>query len=151
MKLEWIYEIDNVNWDELTQLYKIAPLGDKNPEDLKTVFTNSRYKCFVYDENKIVGVGRALADGVDASYICDIAIHPEYQGYGIGKAIVNKLVKFSKGYNKIILYANIGKEPFYAKLGFAKMNTAMAIFKNQEQALEVGLVSEVKEKNNYVN
>jgi ribosomal protein S18 acetylase RimI-like enzyme len=140
-KLKWVYEIDKVNWDELLHLYKIAPLGDKKTEDLKTVFTNSRYKCFVYDEDKIVGVGRALADGVDVSYIADVAIHPEYQGQGIGKAIVNKLVEFSKGHNKIILYANIGKEPFYAKLGFAKMNTAMAIFQNQKQALEVGLVS----------
>jgi ribosomal protein S18 acetylase RimI-like enzyme len=144
MKLKWIYEIEGIDWDALSHLYKIAPLGDKKPEDLKTVFTNSRYKCFVYDDNKIVGVGRALADGVDASYICDIAIHPEYQGHGIGKAIVKKLVEFSKGHNKIILYANPGKEPFYAKLGFAKMNTAMAIFKNQEQALEVGLVSEIR-------
>jgi ribosomal protein S18 acetylase RimI-like enzyme len=143
MTLKWIYEINDVDWNELSNLYKIAPLGDKKPQDLKMVFTNSRYKCFVYDENKIVGVGRALADGVDASYICDVAIHPEYQGQGIGKAIVSKLVEFSKGYNKIILYNNIGKEPFYAKLGFAKMNTAMAIFKNQEQALEWGLVSEI--------
>jgi ribosomal protein S18 acetylase RimI-like enzyme len=145
--LKWIYEIDDVDWDALSNLYKIAPLGDKKAEDLKIVFTNSRYRCFVYDDTKIVGVGRALADGVDASYICDIAIHPEYQGQGIGKAIVNKLVEFSKGHNKIILYANIGKEPFYAKLGFAKMNTAMAIFKNQEQALECGLVSEMKDEN----
>jgi len=143
-KLKWIYEIDNVNWDELSNLYKIAPLGDKKAEDLKTVFTNSRYRCFVYDGVKLVGVGRALADGMDVSYIADVAIHPEYQGQGIGKAIVSKLVEFSKGHNKIILYASVGKEPFYAKLGFDKMNTAMAIFKNQEKALEWGLVGEVK-------
>lgn len=143
MNLKWIYEIDNINWDELSHLYKIAPLGDKKAEDLKTVFTNSRYRCFVYDKEKIVGVGRALADGVDVSYIADVAIHPEYQGQGIGKAIVSNLVESSKEHNKIILYANIGKEPFYAKLGFDKMNTAMAIFKNQNQALESSLVSEV--------
>ena len=142
--LKWIYEIYDVDWDELSHLYKIAPLGDKKPQDLKTVFTNSRYRCFVYDNDKIVGVGRALADGVDVSYIADVAIHPEYQGQGIGKAIVSKLVEFSKGHNKIILYANIGKEAFYAKLGFDKMNTAMAIFKNQAQALEWGLVSEME-------
>jgi ribosomal protein S18 acetylase RimI-like enzyme len=147
MKLKWIYEIDNVNWDELSHLYKIAPLGDKKPQDLKTVFTNSRYRCFVYDDDKIIGVGRALADGVDVSYIADVAIHPEYQGQGIGKAIVSKLVEFSKGHSKIILYANIGKEPFYTKLGFAKMNTAMAIFKNQEQALEWGLVDLIEKTN----
>ncbi|WP_373069682.1 GNAT family N-acetyltransferase [Sulfurimonas sp.] len=143
MNLKWIYECENVDWDELSHLYKIAPLGDKKADDLKTVFTNSRYKCFVYDGAKIIGVGRALADGVDASYICDVAIDPGYQGHGIGKEIVSKLVEFSKGHNKIILYANLGKEPFYAKLGFAKMNTAMAIFKNQERTLEVGLVSEM--------
>jgi ribosomal protein S18 acetylase RimI-like enzyme len=141
INLKWIYEIDNVNWDELAHLYKIAPLGDKKAQELKIVFTNSRYKCFAYDDTKIVGVGRALADGVDTSYLCDIAIHPQYQGYGLGKEIVKKLIDFSKEHNKLILYANIGKEPFYAKLGFAKMNTAMAIFKNQEQALERGLVS----------
>lgn len=145
MSLKWIYEIDNVNWDELSHLYKIAPLGDKKAEDLKTVFTNSRYRCFVYDDVKLVGVGRALADGVDVSYIADVAIHPEYQGQGIGKAIVNKLVEFSKGYNKIILYANIGKEPFYAKLGFDKVNTAMAIFKDRDKVLELGLVSEMEQ------
>lgn len=145
INLKWIYDIDNINWDELSYLYKIAPLGDKKPQDLKTVFTNSRYKCFVYDNDKIVGVGRALADGVDVSYIADVAIHPEYQGQGIGKAIVNKLVEFSKDYNKILLFASIGKEPFYAKLGFDKMNTAMAIFKNRQKVLEMGLVSEMKD------
>lgn len=144
INLKWVYEIDNINWDELANLYKIAPLGDKKAENLKVVFTNSRYKCFVYDDAKIVGVGRALADGVDTSYLCDIAIHPQYQGYGIGKEIVNQLIEFSKEHNKIILYANIGKEPFYAKLGFAKMNTAMAIFKNQEQAMGRGLVSHLE-------
>lgn len=144
MNLEWIYECENVDWDELSHLYKIAPLGDKKADDLKTVFTNSRYRCFVYDDKKIVGVGRALADGVDASYICDVAIDPDYQGQGIGKDIVSKLVEFSKDHNKIILYANPGKEAFYAKLGFAKMNTAMAIFKDQERALESGLVSELE-------
>jgi ribosomal protein S18 acetylase RimI-like enzyme len=144
MHLTWHYDLDNVNWEALSHLYKIAPLGNKTPEDLKTVFTNSRYKCFVYDDDKIVGVGRALADGVDVSYIADVAIHPDYQGQGIGKAIVNKLVEFSKGYNKILLFASIGKEPFYAKLGFDKMNTAMAIFKNREKVLKMGFVSEME-------
>lgn len=141
--LKWIYDIKNVDFHELSNLYKIAPLGDKKAEDLKVVFSNSLYKCFVYAEEKLIGVGRALADGVDCSYICDVAIHPRYQGQGIGKSIVGKLVEFSNGYNKIILYSYPGKEDFYRKLGFAKMNTAMAIFKNQEQAFEWQLLQKV--------
>ncbi|MEW6551188.1 MAG: GNAT family N-acetyltransferase [Campylobacterota bacterium] len=143
-RFQWHYDTNNVDWDELSNLYKIAPLGDKKPEDLKIVFENSRYKCFVYDKDKLVGVGRALADGVDVSYIADVAIHPEYQGLGLGKDIVNKLVEFSKDHNKIILFASMGKEPFYSKLGFDKMNTAMAIFKNRQRVLDMGLVSKLK-------
>ena len=142
MNLKWIYESNNIDWNELSNLYKIAPLGDKKPSDLKTVFDNSMFKCFIYDDNKLIGVGRALADGIDCSYICDVAIHPDYQNKGIGKKVVNKLIDFSKDHNKIILYSYPGKEQFYAKLGFDKMNTAMAIFKNKQQAREWQLTSQ---------
>ena len=141
MNLKLIYNSDNIDWDELSNLYKIAPLGDKKANDLKTVFSNSRYKCFIYHNNTLIGAGRALADGFDCSYICDIAIHPNYQKQGIGRNIVNKLLEFSKEHQRVILFSNIGKEGFYSKLGFAKMNTAMAIFKNQEKAIEIGILS----------
>ena len=143
MQYEWIYSLDTVDWEELSQLYLIAPLGQKSPADLKLSFTNSMFKCFVYDSGKLIAAGRALADGVDCSYICDVAVHPKYQGKGIGKRVVTRLVDFSKNHRKIILYAAPGKEPFYRKLGFMRMATAMAIFKNQEQALKDGLVIEL--------
>lgn len=140
--LDWSDALDDVDWHALSDLYRIAPLGEKPPDDLRTVFGNSRYRCFVRDGGRLVGVGRALADGVDCSYLCDIAIHPGYQGAGLGKQIVNRLVELSRGHRKIILYANPGKEGFYARLGFRRMNTAMAIFADRERALRSGLVSD---------
>ena len=142
MDFSWVYDHSEVDWDELSELYRIAPLGEKSPEDLAIVFSNSKFKCFIYLDNTLVGIGRALADGVDCSYICDVAVHPEYQGLRLGKQIVEKLVARSEGHRKIILYANPGKEGFYSKLGFYKMNTAMAIFSNHKQAIESGLISE---------
>jgi len=139
----WKEEINNINWDELAYLYKIAPLGEKDPKDLKTVFSNSRYVYFIYNEDKLIGAGRALADGVDCAYICDVAIHPEYQAKGLGSKIISKLIEASKGHKKILLYAVPGKEEFYARFGFKKMRTAMAIFENQEQAMQWGLVENV--------
>ncbi len=140
--LVWIDAVDAVDWDALSELYRIAPLGNKKPADLAVVFANSRYRCFVYDGAKLVGAGRALADGADCSYLCDVAVHPDYQGYGIGKDIVQKLVTLSKGHKKIILYAAAGKEPFYRKLGFARMTTAMAIFEDQAGAYARGLLTD---------
>ena len=140
--LAWTHLIDNVDWNELSALYLAAPLGNKKPADLKTVFTNSMFRCFVHDDGKLVGVGRALADGVDCAYICDIAVLPGHQGTGLGQEIVGKLVDLSRGHRKIILYAVPGKEGFYRKLGFRRMRTAMAIFENQALAMERGYLDE---------
>jgi ribosomal protein S18 acetylase RimI-like enzyme len=142
MELTWKFDSENIDWSELSNLYKIAPLGDKSPENLELVFNNSMYKSFVFKGSQLVGVGRALADGVDCSYICDIAVHPEYQGIGLGKGIVSLLVEFSSKHKKIILYADISKEGFYKGLGFMRMNTAMAIFRDQDLALKIGYISE---------
>ncbi|UDQ97715.1 GNAT family N-acetyltransferase [Lentisphaerota bacterium WC36G] len=131
----------NVNWDSLVELFRIAPLGKRIANDLKKSFTNSMFKCFLYDGEQIIAAGRALADGVDCSYLCDIVVHPDYQGIGLGKVVVESLIAQSQGHNKIILFANVGKEPFYAKLGFKKMNTAMAIFKDEKTAIDKGVIS----------
>ncbi len=137
----WVYEESRVDWDKLSELYRIAPLGNILPSELQTAFTNSRYKCFVFDGDLLIAAGRALADGVDSSYICDVAVHPDYQGKGLGTELVRRLLVKLKGYRKIILFSVPGKERFYKKLGFDKMNTAMAIFKNQEAFLQTGILS----------
>lgn len=131
-----------MDWNALSNLYEVAPLGYKRPQDLQVAFTNSLYKCFVFDGGVLVGAGRVLADGVDCACICDVAVYPAYQGGGVGSAIVSKLINFSYGHKKIILYANPQKELFYEKLGFKKMATAMAIFENQTQAFDLGLIKE---------
>ena len=142
MPLEWRETQDGVDWNELTALYRAAPLGDKKAAELETVFTASMFKCFVYNAGQLIGAGRVLADGVDAAYLCDVAVHPSAQGTGLGKALVARLVERSRHHKKIILYAVPGKEAFYRKLGFRRMNTAMAIFSNPAQALERGYLSD---------
>ena len=137
-RLIWSDSLEDLDWDELSALYLAAPLGNKSPAWLRTAFGNSMFRCFVRDGGKLVGAGRALADGVDCSYICDVAILPSLQGKGLGRQIVGKLVELSRGHRKIILYSVPGKEDFYRGLGFRKMATAMAIFENQAQAHERG-------------
>lgn len=142
MSLSWSNEIAAVDWHELEALYQAAPLGRKLASELEVVFTNSRFRCFVREEGRLVAVGRALADGADCSYICDVAVMPSHQGTGLGKQVVQELVKLSDGHKKIILYSVPGKEGFYKKLGFLRMLTAMAIFQDRNAAIQRGHVSE---------
>ena len=138
----WVMDDGAVDWEELSALYRVAPLGNKPAESLRTVFGNSMFKCFVYEDGRLVGAGRVLADGLDTAYIADVAVHPDHQGKGLGSAIISRLVEMSAGHKKILLYANPGTEGFYSKLGFLRMNTAMAIWRDRARAIETGLISE---------
>ncbi len=138
--MEWTDTIDDVDWQELSELYRLAPLGNKSADWLRRAFGNSMFRCIVREEGRIVGAGRAVADGVDCSYLCDIAVLPSHQGRGLGKRIVQRLVDASRGHRKIILYAVPGREPFYRTFGFRRMRTAMAIFENPERAAADGYI-----------
>ena len=138
MTIRWTQSSDAIDWDALSELYSSAPLGNKSGDWLKTAYANSMFKRFAFDGDQVVAAGRAVADGVDCSYLCDIVVHPAYQGSGLGKELIQSLVDLSKGHRKIILYAVPGREPFYAKFGFRRMTTAMAIFSDPEKAAADG-------------
>lgn len=142
MPLTWSHDMQGLDWHELEALYQAAPLGRKTAAELEVVFTNSRYRCLVREGGHLVAVGRALADGADCSYLCDVAVLPSHQGKGLGKGVVKDLVQQSQGHKKIILYSVPGKEGFYRKLGFMRMLTAMALFKDQAAALARGHITD---------
>ncbi|HEY7071590.1 MAG TPA: GNAT family N-acetyltransferase [Acidimicrobiales bacterium] len=139
---DWVADLDAVDWDELSHLYRVAPLGVKPPDALRTVFGNSMFRCFVYSGDVLVGAGRGLADGVDCAYLADVAVHPDHQGRGLGKAIIRRLVEQAEGHKKVILYANPGTEPFYLDLGFLPMPTAMGIWHDRDAAIAAGVLRE---------
>jgi len=141
MTVTWTDALDTVDWIELSELYRKAPLGNKSPERLRTVFTNSMFRRFAYEDGVLVAAGRALADGVDCSYICDVALLPSHQGRGLGHALIDQLVELSRGHAKIILYAVPGREGFYARHGFRRMTTAMAVYQDPEAATERGYLA----------
>lgn len=138
MEIRWTESTEKLDWDEMSELYRIAPLGTKSADWLRTAYANSMFKCIALDDGKIVAAGRAVADGVDCSYLCDIVVHPAHQGSGLGKTLIQSLVDLSAGHRKIILYAVPGREPFYAKFGFRRMKTAMAIFADPVKAAADG-------------
>jgi GNAT superfamily N-acetyltransferase len=137
----WVHDAGGVDFAELSELYRIAPLGNKPPDALATVFGNSMFMCFVYAGDVLAGAGRVLADGLDCAYIADVAVRPDHQGRGLGQEIIRRLVALADGHKKIILYANPGTEGFYRRLGFLRMNTAMAIWHDPARAIESGLLS----------
>ena len=56
--------------------------------------------------------------------------------------MIQRLVDWSRGHRKILLYAVPGKEAFYQRFGFRRMRTAMAIFEHPQQAAEHDYIDE---------
>lgn len=136
----WHVFPERIDWDAMETLYRRAPLGNKSAEHLREVFTNSRYRCFLFHGQTLIGAGRALADGRDCAYLADIALLPEYQGLGLGKWLVRTMLALTEGHAKRILYAAAGKSEFYLPLGFRRMGTAMALFRDEGPALASGVL-----------
>lgn len=142
MMLEWTYSSEDMDWEELHQLYLAADMVQETAADLQAGFSKSTFMCFAYDSGSLIAAGRALAEGKDSSYICGVAVHPDYRGNGIGKEVMTRLITLSRGRRKIYLHAAPGKESFYRKLGFQRTGTTMTMFQDQVQSLENGLLPE---------
>ena len=91
-------DVAEVDLDELSTLYRLAPLGDKPPQALATVYGNSMFACFAYAGTALAGAGRVLADGLDCAYIADVAVHPDHQGRGLGSELIRRLVRLATGH-----------------------------------------------------
>ncbi|WP_097028124.1 GNAT family N-acetyltransferase [Clostridium peptidivorans] len=131
MNLRITHDLSNISWDLVPKILKETGMGYFDAEVHKRAFENSYTVVFVYDDDKLVGFGRAISDGAYQAGIYDVAVIPEYQGKGIGKMIIQHIIAAIPQCN-FILYAAIGKERFYESLGFKKMKTGMALFKNTE-------------------
>lgn len=122
------YETDltRVDWKAAAEVVRRAPLGTREPEKMARAFRNSYATVAAFDDQQLIGLARALCDGEYHAAIYDVVLLPDYQGRHIGQEMLRRLCA-QLPVATIILFANPGREGFYAKLGFRKMLTAMAI------------------------
>lgn len=127
--MEIIYKTtrENINWQEVSDILRRAGLSDHTPEEQEIIFTNSYAVVFVYDGEKIVGVSRALSDGVCQAAVYNVALDEEYHGRGIGGQMIARLMEQLKGQN-IVLYTNPPNVALYEKFGFRRSKTSMCLF-----------------------
>ena len=130
---------DHVDWEAVRDTFLAVGWPKREALDIEKAFKNSFAVAFVYENDRLIGFGRAISDGVLQAAIYDVVVHPDYQKHGIGRQIVERLLPKIAQCN-VILYASPGKEDFYSKLGFRKMKTGMARFLNLERMESMGFI-----------
>ena len=81
--------------------------------------------CFVgaFCGAELIGMGRAVSDGVSDAYIQDVVVLKKFRQAGIGNKIIEKIIEFlqSRRIGWIGLIAEPGTQQFYQRLGFTPM------------------------------
>lgn len=119
---EFIYLWNNV-WDNAPSL-----------EQTKLAMQNTLFRVSVFDGQNIVAMARMIGDMGLNYYIKDVVVKPEYQHKGIGKMLIDELLKFVRdnGIKETSIFVELcampDKIPFYEKQGF---------FANEAQRLKM--------------
>jgi len=117
---------------QITQIYRQKGwwhLPADDPQLVKGIISGSHCFLIAVQATSIVGMGRALSDGVSDAYIQDVAVLDAFKGQGLGSQIVTRLTQrlLADGLNWIGLIAESGGHAFYQRLGFEKMPNATAM------------------------
>lgn len=93
-------------------------------EQTELAMKHTLFRVSVFVNDEIIAMARMIGDlGLDY-YIKDVVVRPEYQKKGIGKLLINELLKFIKenGVSGTDIFVELcampDKIPFYEKFGF---------------------------------
>ena len=112
--------------DQLITLYQEAGWWSAATDSLdliKGIIAGSHCFCVATVGNRLVGMGRAISDGVSDAYVQDVTVLKEFRRRGIGTKLVSQLIEKleADGIGWIGLIAESGSADFYRPLGFAPM------------------------------
>ncbi len=118
-----------VKYNELTPeqfMYLWESVWGEPPtyEQTKLAIENTLVKVSIFDGEKAIAMARAIWDKGLCYYIKDVIVHPNYQAKGVGRMLIESILKFIKenGVKGTEIFVELtampDKMPFYEKLGF---------------------------------
>ena len=116
--------VEYIKVEDYNKLRAAVGWGELKPQRAKIGLDNSLYVIAAVSDGRVVGSARIIGDGGCVAYIADVMVLPEYQGQGIGTAMMERIMAHVKtlaedGCNMFTcLMSAKGKEPFYEKFGF---------------------------------
>ena len=117
--------IDNrLDTDTYLKLRKAVHWKMLTKEQAEKAIQGSLFTVVAFDDGQPVGMGRIVGDGAVICYIQDLIVIPDYQGYGVGQQIMERLIAYVKKLKltdteiMLDLMCAIGREEFYKKFGF---------------------------------
>ena len=120
--MDFIYrDTHSIDKKALEQLFlSLAWSSGHYPQRLQAAMENYQTVYTAWYGDRLVGLLSAMDDGVMTAYIHYLLVHPDFQGRGIGKRLVEMAKQKYADFLRIILIAYDEARPFYERCGFEK-------------------------------
>ncbi len=106
---------------EIIALYESVDWSSaKKPHKLYQALLHSHSLLTAWDGDRLIGLGNAISDGFLVVYYAHLVVHPDYQGKGVGRMIVERFQEKYGDFHQQILVADGGSIQFYQKCGFER-------------------------------
>ncbi len=116
-----IHEDRNITKEEILDLYHALNWSSvQKPDQLYNALHHSHSLVTAWDNDKLIGLANAISDGHLVVYYPHLLVHPEYQKQGIGKKLMQTLLKKYSGFHQHMLVADGDAIDFYKKMGFER-------------------------------
>ena len=116
---------------EFIDILNRSTLGERRPVDdekcIQGMLDHADILVLAMDEEKIVGVARAISDFNYACYLSDLAVDVAYQKMGIGEKLIDKVQEELEERCKIILLSAPDAVEYYPKVGFTQHPSAWVL------------------------
>jgi len=115
--------------DQIIELYNNAgiPRPTNDRDRIAKMYENSNLVISAWDNDKLVGVVRAITDFVWYTFLADLAVNPECKASGIGRKLI-ELTKEKVGEQTAIILLSVPTAmEYYPKVGFTKDDRAFSI------------------------
>lgn len=121
-----IKEYTKFNFDEIKKLYDAVgwTAYTDDMDALEKGYKNSLKVLVAYEDDKLLGIIRAVGDGFTVVFIQDILVFPEEQGKGIGKALIKAMLDYYPNVRQIQLTTDIDPKTiaFYKSVGLTELS-----------------------------
>lgn len=116
--------------EEVQKLFRAVEWSSGDyPEEVRLAMLGSEAVYSAWDDGRLVGLINAISDGVMTVYFHYLAVHPDFQGQGIGKRLVEGMLDRYSSFLRKMLVSYNEEVGFYERLGFTaeKESTPMYI------------------------
>ena len=112
---------DGIETGEVIEIYRANGWSSaEKPVELLAALRNSHSLATARIGGRLVGLGNAISDGHLVVYYPHLLVHPECQGRGIGRKLMEALQAKYRGFHQQMLTADGKAIEFYRKMGFSR-------------------------------